>query len=46
MATWNFFRDSEAKMRLKMIEDDLVEAVIGFGPNLFYNSPMEAFVNY
>jgi type I restriction enzyme M protein len=25
-----------------MIEDDLVEAVIGLGPNLFYNSPMEA----
>ena len=36
------FRDAEAKMRLKMIEDDLVEAVIGLGPNLFYNSPMEA----
>lgn len=36
------FRDSEAKMRQKMIEDDLVEAVIGLGPNLFYNSPMEA----
>ena len=25
-----------------MIEDDLVEAVIGLGPNLFSNSPMEA----
>lgn len=36
------FRDTEAKMRLKMIEDNLVEAVIGLGPNLFYNSPMEA----
>lgn len=36
------FRDAEAKMRLKMIEDDLVEVVIGLGPNLFYNSPMEA----
>ena len=36
------FRDAEAKMRLKMIEDDLVEAVVGLGPNLFYNSPMEA----
>lgn len=36
------FRDSEAKMRKKMIEDDLVECVIGLGPNLFYNSPMEA----
>jgi type I restriction enzyme M protein len=36
------FRNDEAHMRLKMIEDDLVEAVIGLGPNLFYNSPMEA----
>ena len=29
-------------MRRKMIEEDLVECVIGLGPNLFYNSPMEA----
>lgn len=36
------FRDSEAVMRKKMIEQDLVECVIGLGPNLFYNSPMEA----
>ncbi|MDO7173707.1 class I SAM-dependent DNA methyltransferase [Mariniflexile sp. AS56] len=36
------FRDSEAQMRSKMIEEDLVECVIGLGPNLFYNSPMEA----
>src|SRR5690606_26755259 len=36
------FRDSEATMRSKMIEEDLVECVIGLGPNLFYNSPMEA----
>jgi type I restriction enzyme M protein len=36
------FRDSEAAMRKKMIEEDLVECVIGLGPNLFYNSPMEA----
>jgi len=36
------FRDSEAKMRSKMIKEDLVECVIGLGPNLFYNSPMEA----
>lgn len=36
------FRDSEAAMRSKMIEQDLVECVIGLGPNLFYNSPMEA----
>jgi type I restriction enzyme M protein len=36
------FRDSEAQMRRKMIEEDLVECIIGLGPNLFYNSPMEA----
>lgn len=36
------FRDSEAVMRSKMIEEDLVECIIGLGPNLFYNSPMEA----
>ena len=29
-------------MRSKMIEHDWVEAVIGLGPNLFYNSPMES----
>lgn len=36
------FRDAEAEMRKKMIESDVVESVIGLGPNLFYNSPMEA----
>jgi len=36
------FRDAEAGMRRKMIEEDLVECIIGLGPNLFYNSPMEA----
>jgi len=36
------FRDAESEMRKKMIEADVVEAVIGLGPNLFYNSPMEA----
>ncbi len=29
-------------MRRQMIESDVVECVIGLGPNLFYNSPMEA----
>jgi type I restriction enzyme M protein len=36
------FRESESDMRRKMIEEDLVECIIGLGPNLFYNSPMEA----
>jgi type I restriction enzyme M protein len=39
------FRDAENSMRRKMIEQDLVECVIGLGPNLFYNSPMEALIN-
>lgn len=29
-------------MRQKLVELDLVECVLGLGPNLFYNSPMEA----
>lgn len=36
------FRNEEQSMRAKMIEQDWVEAVIGLGPNLFYNSPMES----
>ncbi|MBO4381407.1 MAG: SAM-dependent DNA methyltransferase [Bacteroidales bacterium] len=36
------FRDAERDMRRKMIENDCVDCVIGLGPNLFYNSPMEA----
>ncbi len=38
------FRQEEADMRRKLIEADLVECVLGLGPNLFYNSPMEACV--
>jgi type I restriction enzyme M protein len=36
------FRDEERDMRRRIVADDVVEAVIGLGPNLFYNSPMEA----
>lgn len=36
------FRNEESAMREKLIRDDAVECVIGLGPNLFYNSPMEA----
>jgi type I restriction enzyme M protein len=36
------FRDSESELRKKMIEADLVDAVIGLGKNLFYNSSMES----
>lgn len=38
------FRNEEAEMRRALIERDLVECVLGLGPNLFYNSPMEACV--
>lgn len=38
------FRDYERSMRRGVLEDDLIELVIGIGPNLFYNSPMEACV--
>jgi type I restriction enzyme M protein len=36
------FRDSEADIRKRMIEEDFVDAVIGLGKNLFYNSSMES----
>jgi type I restriction enzyme M protein len=38
------FRKEEAELRKKLIEADLVDCVLGLGPNLFYNSPMEACV--
>jgi len=36
------FRNEEEEMRTKLIKEDLIECVLGLGPNLFYNSPMEA----
>lgn len=36
------FRDAESEIRKKMIEKDYVDAVIGLGKNLFYNSSMES----
>lgn len=38
------FRKEERDIRKKLIENDLIEAVIGLGPNLFFNAPMEACV--
>lgn len=38
------FRNEESSMREKLVKSDLVEAVIGLGANLFFNSPMEACV--
>ncbi len=36
------FRNEESAMRERLVRSDKVECVIGLGPNLFYNSPMEA----
>jgi len=38
------FRKEESDMRQKLVDADLVDCVLGLGPNLFYNSPMEACV--
>lgn len=38
------FRDEEAQMRRRLLEQDVIECVLGLGANLFYNSPMEACV--
>jgi type I restriction enzyme M protein len=34
------FRDAEQEMRRNMVDADVVDCVIGLGPNLFYNSSM------
>lgn len=36
------FRDEEQKIREELIKHDLLECVIGLGPNLFFNASMEA----
>ena len=36
------FRNYEQKIRENLVKSDLIECIIGIGPNLFYNSPMEA----
>jgi type I restriction enzyme M protein len=38
------FRNEEREMRRKLLDSDLIECVLGLGPGLFYNSPMEACV--
>lgn len=38
------FRNEEAEMRRRLVESDRLECVLGLGPGLFYNSPMEACV--
>ena len=36
------FRDEEREIRKKLIEADILDCVIGLGPNLFFNASMEA----
>lgn len=36
------FRNEEKEMRKKLVQSDLIDCVIGLGPNLFFNAPMEA----
>lgn len=36
------FRNEEDDIRRKLIESDFIEAIIGLGPNLFYNSSMQS----
>lgn len=36
------FRNEETEVRKGLVLSDKIEAVIGLGPNLFYNAPMEA----
>ena len=38
------FRKEELELRKNLVESDLVDCVLGLGPNLFYNSPMESCV--
>jgi type I restriction enzyme M protein len=38
------FRKDEVDLRRRLVETDMIECVLGLGPNLFYNSPMEACV--
>ncbi|MBQ8161067.1 MAG: SAM-dependent DNA methyltransferase [Clostridia bacterium] len=36
------FREEESSLRENLVRSDLIECVIGLGPNLFFNAPMEA----
>jgi type I restriction enzyme M protein len=38
------FRKDETELRRKLVDTDMIECVLGLGPSLFYNSPMEACV--
>ena len=36
------FRQEEKDLRENLVKMDILDCIIGLGPNLFYNSPMEA----
>jgi type I restriction enzyme M protein len=36
------FRDEEKEMRERLVNSDMIECIIGLGPNLFFNASMEA----
>ena len=36
------FRNEESTVREKLVRSGMLDCIIGLGPNLFYNSPMEA----
>lgn len=38
------FRDEEKEMREKLVRMDVLECILGLGPNLFFNASMEACV--
>lgn len=38
------FRKEESEMRRRLVDLDILDCVLGLGPNLFFNSPMEACV--
>ena len=38
------FRDEEKEMREKLVKMDVLECILGLGPNLFFNASMEACV--
>lgn len=40
----SLIRDEEQSIRKYLIENDYIEAIIGLGPNLFYNSTMESVI--
>jgi type I restriction enzyme M protein len=38
------FRDGEESLRKNILKEDIIESIIGLGPDLFYNSDMESII--